>query len=160
MTDTPFYAAGLKFSCKRCSSCCRYDSGFVFLSEKDMEKLTARLKMDKNVFFQTYCRWVTDWEGKEVLSLREKSNKDCILWDNGCSVYEARPLQCRTFPFWESVISSAEAWKITASGCPGMNSGALHTGSAIEKCVKKRASQPIIEFVPKTASFRSGLASE
>ena len=144
MINAAFYASGLKFSCKRCSSCCRYDSGFVFLSEKDLEKLTAELKMDSNGFIKAYCRWVTGLYEPESLSLREKSNKDCIFWDSGCTVYEARPLQCRTFPFWESILSSSEAWEVAATGCPGMNSGALHSEKTINEYIKMRACQPVI----------------
>jgi Fe-S-cluster containining protein len=145
MTGTPFYASGLRFSCIRCSSCCRYEAGFVFLSEKDMEKLVSELKMNRNGFLKTYCRWVADWKGDQVLSLKEKSNKDCVFWDSGCTVYAARPLQCVSFPFWESIISSPEAWEIAAESCPGMNRGALHTAGAIEERIKMRASQPIID---------------
>ena len=144
MTNKPFYASGLNFSCKRCSSCCRYDAGFVFLSEKDLEKLSRELKIDSSRFIKVYCRWVMDWQGKEVLSLKEKSNKDCVFWDSSCTVYHARPLQCRTFPFWESIVSSAQNWEITASGCPGINSGTLHTEKAINENVESRIREPII----------------
>jgi Fe-S-cluster containining protein len=144
MTGTPFYACGLKFSCKRCSSCCRYESGFVFLSEDDLGKLIAQLKLDRNAFIKKYCRWVTDVNGKEVLSLREKSNKDCILWDSICTVYIARPLQCRTFPFWKSIVSSAGAWAVAASGCPGMGQGETHPEKAIGEYLEMRVTEPII----------------
>jgi len=144
MDKKPFYASGLRFSCKRCSSCCRYDSGFVYLSENDLEKLVLALKMDKNNFIKAYCRWVTDWKGDEVLSLREKSNKDCILWENGCKVYLDRPLQCVSFPFWDSILVSANNWENAAKSCPGMNTGELHTVFDIEQGMKMRVSQPII----------------
>jgi Fe-S-cluster containining protein len=144
MTDAPFYASGLRFSCKRCSSCCRYDAGFVFLSEDDLEKLTAEKKMDRDSFIITYCRWVTDFNGKEVLSLKEKSNNDCIFWDSGCTVYTARPIQCVTFPFWETVVSSAMSWQAAASACPGINSGALHSGEEIKGHIEARAQMPAI----------------
>jgi Fe-S-cluster containining protein len=142
---TGFYTSGLKFSCKRCSSCCRYDAGFVYLCENDLNKLIMKLNMDRNSFIRTYCRWVTDSNGKEVLSLKEKINKDCILWDSGCMVYTERPLQCRTFPFWESIVASAQSWDIAASGCPGMNSGELHSEKAIGGYIKMSASEPIIK---------------
>ena len=100
--------------------------------------------MDRNSFIKTYCRWVMDCNGKEVLSLREKFNKDCIFWDSCCLVYMARPLQCRTFPFWSSIIASNQAWDIAASGCPGMNSGEIHTEKAIGEYIRLRISQPII----------------
>jgi len=144
MEKALFYADGLKFSCKRCSSCCRYDSGFVYLSEGDIKNLLSALKMDRNNFLKTYCRWVTNWKGDEVLSLKEKSNKDCILWNDGCTVYTGRPLQCITFPFWESIVSSVEAWEIAAVSCPGINNGQLHSQKAIGRDIELRASEPII----------------
>ena len=100
--------------------------------------------MDRDSFIKTYCRWVMALNGNEVLSLKEKSNKDCILWNSGCIVYMARPLQCRTFPFWENIISSYKAWKIAASGCKGMDSGELHTESEINHCIKMRAAEQVI----------------
>jgi len=145
MTGTPFYASGLRFSCKRCSSCCRYDAGYVFLSENDLKKLIAELKMDRDSFIKAYCRWVKDsHNGKEVLSLKEKSNKDCILWDSGCLVYMARPVQCSTFPFWKSIVASKQAWQIAATGCPGMNTGELHSEKTIDQIIEKRTSEAII----------------
>ena len=139
-----FYASGLKFSCKRCSSCCRYDSGYVFLTQNDMDKLMTELKMDKNSFINTYCRWVADMNGKVSLSLKEKSNKDCILWDSGCIVYLNRPLQCSAFPFWESILNSSKSWEIAATGCPGINSGKLHSEREITEYLKTRAAEPVI----------------
>jgi len=100
--------------------------------------------MDKTGFIKAYCRWVKDWQGREVLSLKEKLNKDCIFWDSLCTVYEARPLQCRTFPFWESIVASAKSWEIAASGCPGMNSGNLHSGEAILEYIKLRDAEPVL----------------
>jgi len=144
MEKEPFYANGLKFSCRRCSSCCRHDPGFVFLSEKDLKNLVTALKMDKEGFLKTYCRWVTDWKGEEVLSLKEKSNKDCILWDNGCTVYDARPLQCITFPFWESIVLLEKNWEIASEGCPGINNGEIHTKETVVRNIQLRASEPII----------------
>jgi len=144
MEKKPFYADGLKFSCKRCSSCCRYDSGFVFLSQKDVNKLSSTLKIDVNGLINVYCRWVTGLHGEQVLSLKEKSNNDCILWDSGCTVYQSRPIQCVTFPFWESIIASEQCWEIASSGCPGINSGELHTKEEIDKICASRSSQTVI----------------
>jgi len=116
----------------------------VYLSEKDLSSLAGTLKMDRNSFISAYCRWVTDWRGDEVLSLKEKSNKDCILWNNGCVVYSVRPLQCTTFPFWESIVFSADTWEIAAGSCPGMNSGELHSEKSIKNYIESRSIQPII----------------
>jgi Fe-S-cluster containining protein len=143
MAETPFYASGLRFSCTRCSACCRYDSGFVFLSEKDVTRLAAELRMDYADFVKTYCRWAPDRRGdRERLSLKEKSNFDCIFWDGGCTVYRARPVQCRTFPWWRAVVSSPEGWEMAGSGCPGIGAGVLYSRAEIEARLAERIAEP------------------
>jgi Fe-S-cluster containining protein len=116
----------------------------VFLSEQDRGILAAYLNMGLRAFMETYCRWVSFGPGREVLSLKEKSNYDCIFWKEGCSVYDVRPLQCRTFPFWSSNVASAEAWSRAAALCPGMGTGAVYTGEQIESCLAAERENQII----------------
>jgi Fe-S-cluster containining protein len=116
----------------------------VFLSEKDLNKLASELKMDYNGFLSAYCRWVERDRGVGFLSLKEKSNYDCIFWNSGCTVYQSRPLQCRTFPFWESILGSAKAWEAAAFSCPGINSGPLRSYEEIKRCLKAREEEPAI----------------
>ncbi|HOJ98228.1 MAG TPA: YkgJ family cysteine cluster protein [Termitinemataceae bacterium] len=129
---TTFYEKGLLFSCTRCSSCCRYESGYVFLSQEDLLKLADYLKLGSREFIHLYCRWVPGPSDTEQLSLKEKSNKDCIFWNDGCTVYEARPLQCQLFPFWDIILSSAERWRMVSQDCPGMNQGRWYSPEEIE----------------------------
>lgn len=84
-------------------------------------------------FFEKYCRWADYYYGDEVIALQEKKNYDCILWDNGCSAYEARPVQCSTYPFWAWMVKDKEMWDECAKDCPGMNKGKLWTFEEIEK---------------------------
>jgi Fe-S-cluster containining protein len=144
MSKQPFYAEGLRFSCVRCSACCRYERGYVFLSEKDIAVLAACQVMGGDEFIKAYCRWVAFGGGVEYLSLKEKSNYDCIFWRDGCTVYAGRPLQCRTYPFWDSIMVSAEAWEMAKSECPGMGKGELHSMAKIEAFLEKRPAEPVI----------------
>ena len=56
-------------------------------------------------------------------SLREKrvgNSHDCIFFDrsaNGCGIYQARPQQCRTFPFWDYFKTHIEELQ---HECPGV----------------------------------------
>ncbi|MDR1411499.1 MAG: YkgJ family cysteine cluster protein [Spirochaetaceae bacterium] len=144
MKKTPFYEEGLRFSCARCSACCRYESGFVFLSSPDLDALSGELKMKTDEFIAVYCRWIGAPGGFFQLSLREKSNLDCIFWKEGCTVYRARPRQCRSFPFWPSVLESRAIWENTALSCPGMGKGPLHTREEIEGCLLGQLGEAII----------------
>jgi hypothetical protein len=140
-----FYSTGLRFECTRCSRCCRHTSGYVFLSSTDLSKLTRATGMGAQEFLWAYCRKV-DFGLARRISLREKANLDCIFWENGgCSVYEARPLQCRSFPFWSGCLGSREEWDQHAQACPGMNQGPLHSREAIEKWLEQRHREGFLE---------------
>ncbi|MBQ4377647.1 MAG: YkgJ family cysteine cluster protein [Treponema sp.] len=134
----PFYKNGLKFGCQRCSFCCGHSPGFVYLSHRDLITLLNHLKMSVTDFVQKYCRWADYYEGKQVLALLEKKNYDCILWENGCSCYEARPVQCSTYPFWSWMIKDEVTWKECAQDCPGMRNenGKLWSFEEIEAAKK------------------------
>jgi Fe-S-cluster containining protein len=139
--NLPFYANGLRFSCTRCSDCCRLEPGMVYLREKDLRSLVFRLKMGYTDFIETYCRWIPAY-GEERLSLKEKSNYDCIFWKEGCTVYEDRPLQCKTYPFWLSMLDSEETWN--SMSCPGMGRVAMHGFREIESVLALQVAEPVI----------------
>jgi Fe-S-cluster containining protein len=145
MPDDSFYAQGLCFSCTRCSVCCRFEPGYVFLSKTDVDILASFLSMDYNGFVAVYCRWINGYEGTVRLSLKEKANYDCIFWKKGCTVYSGRPKQCRTFPFWADILSSREAWDNAALSCPGIGKGKRYDRSYIESRLKERQADPVIE---------------
>ena len=142
--EEPFYKDGLHFECQRCSGCCRFDSGYVFLSHQDVDRLASNLSLTQDEFLEKYCVKV-DMGGYFRISLIEKPNYDCIFWrDGGCAVYEARPLQCRSYPFWEHQLESKEAWENVAKSCPGVNKGRLHSRQEIEEWLAKRKMEKLI----------------
>ncbi|MBR3544264.1 MAG: YkgJ family cysteine cluster protein [Treponema sp.] len=129
-----FYKNGLRFECRRCSDCCRLSPGVVYLSKKDLTRLSQCFKISEDEFIAKYCRWVQYYGNKEALALLEKDNYDCVLWGSeGCQAYEARPVQCSTYPFWSWILESQESWNEEAKSCKGIN------------CGKKRARQEIEE---------------
>ncbi|MEL3912431.1 YkgJ family cysteine cluster protein [Treponema pedis] len=142
--DNTFRKNGLKFSCTQCSACCRLAPGFVFLSEKDLALLLNWSSMTRENFITVYCRWVCHSDGFEYLSLREKSNYDCILWKNGCTAYEFRPLQCSAFPFWHSLVNDKNTWNEGCNDCPGMGKGKLHSSEEIQRILDKQEQEPAI----------------
>ena len=140
-----FYDKGLRFECTRCSRCCRHTPGYVFLSAKDVQRFTKALRIDREEFLRIYCRRVSLGIASRI-SLREKPNFDCIFWENGgCSVYEARPLQCRAYPFWSANVASREAWEEQANQCPGIGRGPVHDRTEIESWLKKRLEEGFLD---------------
>jgi hypothetical protein len=102
----------------------------VRVRDDEIVALARRLRLPQVVFRAIYTRRLRGGE----LSLREKRNKDCVFFDaaRGCAVYPDRPQQCRTWPFWRSVVHSRERWVEEAEECPGMGTGPLHRAEWIE----------------------------
>ncbi len=94
-----------------------------------------------DAFIEIYCRKI-DMGAFKLVSLKEKENFDCIfLSEAGCSVYDARPEQCRTYPFWASVLEDQESWDAEARSCPGIGKGKSHTQEEIERLLSNRRGQ-------------------
>ncbi len=131
-----WYRDGLQFECTQCGVCCSGQPGFVWVSQQEVDALAAHLDMECEQFKDRFVRRVGN-----RLSLVEYPDGDCIFLDpetRGCSVYSARPIQCRTWPFWSSNLASRRAWKETCKACPGAGHGKLYSLEAIEVQRKKR----------------------
>lgn len=112
-----WYKEGLRFACTECGKCCTGAPGYTWVSEEEIKTMASHLGLDIQAFASKYLRKVGPrW------SLREDSHSyDCIfLKDRRCSVYEVRPKQCRTFPWWASNLASKEAWEEAATPCEGI----------------------------------------
>ena len=136
-----FYKDGLNFECQRCSFCCGHSPGFVYLSQRDLNVLCNHFQMKIKDFVEKYCRWADYYYGTKVLALQEKKNYDCILWKNGCSAYQARPVQCSTYPFWDYLLSDKALFYAEKEVCPGVGEGELHSEKEIKELLnlaKKR----------------------
>jgi len=131
MSEQPWFKDGLRFRCTACGDCCTGAPGFVWVNKEEMTRLAARLGIEFSEFERKYTRKV----GIRY-SLIEFPNGDCVFFDGEtrkCQVYEDRPRQCRTWPFWDSNIRSEEAWRQTCEVCPGSGKGPLVTVDAILK---------------------------
>jgi Fe-S-cluster containining protein len=93
--------------------------------------------MDLKSFQRRYLREV-NLSGIHRVSLIEKSNYDCIFWENGgCSVYRFRPMQCRSYPFWSGNLISLHGWEQLKSSCPGIGVGRVHSRREIERWLRR-----------------------
>ena len=128
--DKPWYHDGLRFQCTQCGDCCTGAPGFVWLNKAEITALANRLNLDQAEFESQYVMQVGIRK-----SLKEFENGDCVLFDaekRCCTVYEDRPRQCRTWPFWDSNLKSPDAWSETCKTCPGSGQGKLYQLEQIE----------------------------
>lgn len=118
LEDTPWFAPGLHFQCTGCGKCCTGSPGYVFLSAPDLDRLATHFQMERTEFTKRYTRLV---DGEYALLDRPGSG-DCIfLKDKQCAVYEARPTQCKTFPWWIHNLRDPEDWEEASKHCEGIN---------------------------------------
>jgi len=134
MNET-WYGEGLRFECTRCGDCCRGEPGFVWVNVEEASEIARFLGVGFGEFERMFLR-----RSGRRMSLVEKENGDCIFWTQevGCKVYEVRPLQCRTFPFWRSNLADRKAWNRAARRCPGMDRGRLYSAGEIEDTLKRQ----------------------
>ncbi len=119
---------GLRFGCTRCGRCCSAP-GYVWVTVKEASAIARHIDLPFPAFARRFLRQIG-----ERLSLVERPDGRCIFLgeDKTCSVYAARPRQCRTFPFWPAHIASTEAWARVRERCPGAGTGPLHPRAEIE----------------------------
>ncbi len=90
--------------CATCNgACCIGESGYIWISKDEINKLAVHLKLSIEEFSLKYLIKVGYKYSLKEVEL-EKENYACVFFDiekRQCSVYEFRPSQCRTFPFWE-----------------------------------------------------------
>ena len=123
------------FSCTECGKCCT-GSGVVWANRAELDAIRGIVeggRHDHDAFVAAYVdvdemeRRGVDLGAEDWYILKNAETKldgaeHCIFLDpstNLCEIYQARPLQCQTFPFWPELLSS-RAWREEASVCEGI----------------------------------------
>lgn len=106
-------------TCHSCTGrCCRGEGGYVWISLADLQGIAKAKDMTVALFAQQYVRQA---QGK--LSLQERvinGEHLCCFFDPiacCCTIYEHRPEQCRSFPFWKKYKKNYEELLLE---CPGV----------------------------------------
>jgi uncharacterized protein len=126
----PWYRNGLRFTCTQCGDCCTGAPGVVWVDDEEIEAIARVTGQTVGEIRLLHTRIV----GGRV-SLREFANGDCTFLDPAtrrCRVYDARPKQCRSWPFWKSNLESPESWAATERVCPGAGQGGFVSLEEIE----------------------------
>lgn len=110
------------FSPDACSSCqgrcCTGESGYIYVTKVEIESIAKLLGLDvKDVVSKYLFKKGYKYSIKEI---KYNDSYECLFYDresNGCRIYEARPSQCKTFPFWDYYKTRVEELKLE---CPGV----------------------------------------
>ncbi len=129
-TPDEWYSDGLRFECTQCGHCCTGPTGFVWVSNDDLRAIAALLGSSAEGIERDFTRIL---HGRRSLTeVRTKHGFDCVFLDRDsqpgralCRVYAARPMQCRTWPFWPENLRHPRDWQRAGTTCPGINHGPL-----------------------------------
>jgi Fe-S-cluster containining protein len=123
---------GLRFKCTMCGNCCTGPEGYVLVSDTEIAALAKRFDMTVEQFTDRYTHMTPP--GRSLTETVTEYGNDCIFLDRQkfpgkavCGVYEDRPAQCRTWPFWKSLLYSRRAWELAKRRCPGIDTGPTYT---------------------------------
>ncbi|MGI9428665.1 MAG: YkgJ family cysteine cluster protein [Bythopirellula sp.] len=133
-SPTPWYQDGLRFKCTGCGDCCTGAPGYIWVNQSEIDALAEYLEMTPTAFEEKYVHKVGIRRSLKELP----QSYDCVLFDSKtrkCTVYEARPRQCRTWPFWKSNVRSEQTWAETCEVCPGSGKGRLYQLEEIQEQV-------------------------
>ncbi|MDZ4753266.1 MAG: YkgJ family cysteine cluster protein [Phycisphaerae bacterium] len=143
-----WYQDGLRFTCTQCGNCCTGGPGAVWFTAEEGQLIAARLGLSEAAFLDRYTRRVG--ARRSFTEHETDYGFDCVFLartgaHGRCSIYDLRPTQCRTWPFWPEIVESPEAWARAkaVTPCPGMDQGETHAFVTIRIAVDRdRKSMP------------------
>ena len=128
-TGQSVYGSGIRFECTGCGECCksRGQYQYVYVSLEERRRLAGHLGLKTAAFTKIHCSKTGDF-----FHLRNPSNDCQFLNGVRCTVYTARPQQCRTWPFWPVNMKPRTWTREVKPGCPGIGTGRLYSPREIE----------------------------
>jgi len=113
----PAEAYPFRFRCQRSGNCCSRPEGEVRIGPADVARIARHLRLSEEVVRQRYVARRGD-------RLIDSPGGRCVFLRDGnqtaCSIYPARPKQCRTWPFWPELLRSPENLREAMRLCPGI----------------------------------------
>ncbi|MGV7221656.1 MAG: YkgJ family cysteine cluster protein [Nitrospinales bacterium] len=119
----------IRFECQAgCFKCC-LKPGVIFFEEGDILRASKFLNCTPSELKSSYL----EFEEYEWL-INVRADTSCpFLEKQGCSIHEAKPKQCSTYPFWRELLVSKIKWKLESENCPGIGVGPMITTKAIKE---------------------------
>lgn len=106
-------------ACESCEGrCCTGESGYIYVTKTEAIKIAKLLGLQLGEFVEIYL--FKKGYKHSIKEIKFGESFECVFYDrdsNGCRIYEARPEQCRTFPFWDYYKTRVQELKLE---CPGI----------------------------------------
>jgi Fe-S-cluster containining protein len=97
--------------CDTCAgNCCIGESGYIWITVQEINFLAKHLGITLEEVRTKYLNKIGYKYSIKEVKLAE-DNYACMFFNlekKQCTIYEARPVQCRTFPFWDYFKENTE----------------------------------------------------
>lgn len=104
------------FNCQQSGNCCKA-SGYVYVTSEIIQKMASSLNISVELFLKQFVINIDGWQ--VIASPTFRTN--CFLnSDQTCTVYNDRPLACKTYPNWPSIWDSEKSVINESNNCPGL----------------------------------------
>lgn len=115
------HPTGVRWTCVRCGACCMDRNGHerrIWMLKREAEVISkvTGLKVDD---FSDQVNGLNPY----TRVMKKKGGACFFLRDLRCSVYSARPLTCRFYPFSLTDEGGVKVFKLTDEPCPGLGFG-------------------------------------
>lgn len=114
----PFWKGGIRFECQGTGRCC--------------VSRGRHLRVSTLAFTKKYCSKTDGF-----FHLKQVQGPCEFLKGTSCGAYEARPAQCRTWPFWPENMNARVWTQEVKAFCPGVGKGRLYTAEEIQAILRQ-----------------------
>ena len=122
--DTPrdpwYKGQVILFDCHGCAKCCKR-KGMIYFSQEDIRNASQYLEMTVDDFEKMYIL-----RTKDVAYIYVSGNaRPCPFLNkaNKCRIHDAKPQQCRSYPFWPNIMESKQKLNTERIHCKGIGNG-------------------------------------
>lgn len=131
-----WYKDGIQFECQGSGGCCvsHGEYGFVYVTLEDRQNMAKLRGLSTAEFTREFCV-----KSDGLFRLIDGADKACVFLNKKrCTIYEARPMQCRTWPFWPETMSP-KAWaRDVKAFCPGVGKGRTWSKTEIDAALEEQ----------------------
>jgi Fe-S-cluster containining protein len=134
------YPAAVRFQCIKCGLCCgdtKEKTRHILLLKTETEQIATATS-------QPISQFTVKIKDKAPYSYEMKKTEDgkCVFLENNrCTIYAARPLICRFYPFELKIAHGGKHTFLYTLECPGINKGPMLSKNYFRKLLQLARAQ-------------------